>query len=354
MFLRKQQSVGIDLGDLSIKMAAIEQAKHGFALKTWADIPLAAGTVVSGGIHNDADLKTQLKRAITNYKIRTDIVASALPEAKTFLKLTEINRGNSLEQALKQELPKHIPYSPSEVIIDWAEIATDTTASLVLIGATPVTLATNYCQTLRSAGLTLYGLDLEAIAIARALIKTPGVRQEILQGNAFWKEHGTLIIDIGGTKSSIIIAVADVPIFTYDARVEASSLTKRIADKLKVDNNAAEEMKRAYGTGENGPSQYKTIVNEYCQTLITRIHNASEVYSHEYSQAPAMSEVLLSGGGGTMTGLAQYLMNALKLKVRLGNPFINLSTAPPSVTAENAIRFTTAIGLALYGTEELH
>ncbi|KKU11803.1 MAG: Cell division protein ftsA [Parcubacteria group bacterium GW2011_GWC2_45_7] len=341
MFFRKQQSIGIDLGDLSVKIAAIEQNKHGFVLKTWTEIPLASGIIVGG-------------QAMANYKIQTGIVVSALPEAKTFLKLISINRGNSLEQSLKQELPKHIPYSPDEVMIDWSEITTNTTTSLTLTGATPTTFAKDYCQALKSAGLALYALDIEAIAIARALIKTPTSLSYIPKNSAFWKEQGTLIIDIGGTKSSIIIAVSDVPIFTYDARAEANSLTKRISEKLKIDTNAAEEMKQTYGTSDNGPSPYKTIVNEYCQTLTGRIHNALEVYSHEYSEAPAISEILLSGGGSLLGGLAQYLMNTLKLKVRLGNPFVNLSAATPPITADNAVRFTTAIGLALYGIEELH
>jgi Tfp pilus assembly PilM family ATPase len=68
-----------------------------------------------------------------------------------------------------------------------------------------------------------------------------------------------------------------------------------------------------------------------------------------------VGQILLSGGGSNLKGLANFLSSELKIPVELANPWVNILPKKidkmPKSLLENPLSFTTALGLALRGVK---
>ena len=80
--------------------------------------------------------------------------------------------------------------------------------------------------------------------------------------------------------------------------------------------------------------------------------------SHEHVQSSEseIGKILLSGGGAGLLGFCSFLSRELKIRVELGNPWINILSEPikevPVLSFGESLRYTTAFGLALRGEIE--
>ena len=168
--LRRESAFGLDIGDASIKVMQISGRKT-YALRGFAEISLPVGIVAQGEIKEPAKLADFIKTAVKTARISGEYVVGALPESKTFIKVLTVPWQQSplWRDAAEEELQKHIPYELSEVWWDAVVLSETPTTMTVLAGATPKTLVGTYLEAISSAGITTIMLDLEPLAIARAV-----------------------------------------------------------------------------------------------------------------------------------------------------------------------------------------
>ena len=264
-------------------------------------------------------------------------------ETKTFLKLLHLPAHDTtpIASRVEAELQKHIPYALEEIVWDFTIIHQTEMTILVLAGTAPKALANSYTLAIRDAGLTAIELDLEPLAIARAVI------QDGPRGGC------ALIADLGATKSTLILATGETVMHTADAQSSGDALTARLAETLKIEPNAAEDMKKNQGlTG--GTSEYQAIVQAYATNLSNRIATiAGFPVSREF--CPGVTDLLLTGGGALLQGLPEYLTASLKIPCVLGNPLVNvLKKRRHDIPQEIGIRFATAFGLAIAALRHGH
>lgn len=341
MFHRTPFSFGLDIGDAGIKVLQLRGARA--SAVAFAEVALPPGIVERGEIKDATALAVQIRAAIKNARIKSTQVVASLPEAKTFMAMLRVlgDGHDALHARVETELQKHIPYELGEVWWDYTVVSEDATTVSVLAGAAPRTLTDSYTGAIMAAGLTPIALDLEALAIARAIVP------EGPRGGC------TLIADLGATKSTLALTGAASVIATADGRSAGDALTATIAKTLGIELDAAENMKRAQGLS-GVEARFHAVLEAYAQNLARRISALGE-FSAYHETCPATTEILLTGGGALLKGLPEYLSGALKIPVRLGNPRPGAKGHnPKDGLPESGVRFVTAYGLAMTALNYSH
>ncbi len=347
MSYRKELSFGLDIGDRSLKVLQFVASRNTINIEGFAEVALPPNVIENGDIKNSVQLSAAIHTLTKKANIVAERAVLALPERKTFLKLITFtpNAKLPLHPQLEQELAHHLPYEIQEVFWDSYIVSNLNGALTVLAGAAPRIIVNDYINCIQNANLIPVLLDIEPLSIARAAIGSTA------------QESCTLIVDLGGTKSTLIIASTDTVFYTTDARSTGEDLTVSIAQKLKIERKAAEELKIKYGINptKNAPAEYSKLVEQYAKDLSSRIQQFISFSLNRESLCHGISLILLSGGGALLDSLPTYLGNALKIPVRLANPWIHVNElAVKAIDMQTNLRFTTATGLALKAMEFDH
>ncbi len=119
----------------------------------------------------------------------------------------------------------------------------------------------------------------------------------------------------------------------------------------------AEKLKLMHGLKKNnkeGELVFEALT-PVLTDLIGQIKNHLSYYQshaeHEHlpSNIKEVKEILLCGGGANLKGLVEFLLGELKIKTKLGDPWVNILKGVPEMPFEKSLSFTTALGLALRG-----
>ena len=381
----KPEAFGLDISDLSLKIVKLKRKGKLLTLSSFLEEDIGQGIIKEGEIKDEEGLVKIIKESlpkIKGEKLKTKHVVASLPEEKAFLQVIQLPRMSKedLKSAVVYEAENYIPLPIEEVYLD-SQIILPLYNHLdhfdVLIAALPKKIVDPYLSCLKKAGLYPKALEIESLAIARALIK-----KEI-------SPFPALLIDFGATKTSFIIFSGYSVRFTSSIPVSSHGLTEVISKTMNIDFKKAEELKIKYGLdivekiiftkkspapeqvryGASKDSQFqKEIIGnkKIFETLIPALTDLTEQIkkcldfyrthaSHEHllPEMKDVKKIFISGGGANLKGLADFLSSGLGVPVSLGNPWINILPEPlkevPELSFQESLKYTTALGLALRG-----
>lgn len=353
MFKIAPQAFGLDIADNSLKIVKLTKKRGRLDLASFSNLSLPQGIVRQGEILKPAELVTLVKKALLQVKgkpLRTKYVIASLPEEKSFVRVIPLPpmKPQEINRVILWEIEAHIPLKGDEIYLDWQLVSSldkKNRQIYVLIVAAPQKLVETYATVLEEAGLITLGLELESVAIARALVKD-GQTQEPLP-----------ILDIGYSTTSFLLYSGRTLCFTSTIPYGGSQLTQAISQKLNVDIKEAEKLKSKIGLDKK---KGRRIIAA-CQPILDEIAANTKKYlsffQHEcplgYAPCEPITQVLLCGGGAQLFGLTTFLSLALKLPVVLANPWVNILKPPlksvPQLSFSESLGFTTSLGLALAG-----
>lgn len=353
MFKLESQSFGLDISDLSLKIIKLEKTGEGLKLSSFGETTIPPGVIEGGEVKNIENLTEIIKKSLKEVKgkrIKTKYVISSLPEEKSFLDILQIPimKEEEIENAVRFEAENHIPLKLDEVYFDFEKIqpiSKQKKYQEILIAATPRDIVDPYFKALEQAGLRPLALEIESLAIVRALIKKDALTGPLL------------IIDFGETRTSFIIFSGKSLRFTSTIPISSQILTESISKNLKVSPKKAEKLKRDEGL-EGEKEIFEAII-----PALTDLAEQIKIYLEYYrSHAPKnqiltngkkLERILLCGGGANLKGLIGFLSSTLKVKVELGNPWVNILKETvkevPGLSFEKSLAYTSALGLALRG-----
>lgn len=356
----KTEAFGLDISDLSLKIIALKKQGKFFDLASFGEEEIKPGIIKEGEIKDEAVLVQTLKAAvkkITGEKLKTKHIIVSLPEEKAFLQVIRLPlmSEKDLKSAVIFEAENYIPLPVDQVYLDY-QIVRPLSGNLdhldVLLAALPKTTVDPYLDCLRSSGLKLKALEIESLAIGRALIKN-----EI-------SSSSILLIDLGATRTSFIVYSGSSLRFTSSIPVSCQHFTQIISKALNISILEAEKLKIKSGLSVdskslNGqPNIFEALVPSLVD-LVQQIKKHLEYYQshsfHEHlaSEDKGISKIMLCGGGANLKGFPEFLSEQLKIKVELGNPWANILSGDKKETVRlpsgESLRYTTALGLALRG-----
>lgn len=357
----KPEAFGLDISDLSLKLIKLKKKGKFLDLASVGQSKIEPGIVEGGEIKEEGALIELIKKSlekIQGEKLKTKYVIASLPEEKGFLEVIQMPKmkEEELAQAIYFEAENYVPLPIKEVYLDY-RIVPPLYNHLdhldVLIAASPKKIINSYVDCLKKAGLIPLALEIESLAVARALVKDEKSLTPIL------------LIDLGEVRTSLIIFAGSSLRFTTSLPISGQKFTEIIAKTLKITKEKAEEMKIKYGIKNSREEKAREIFEAtipILTDLVEQIQKYIDYYQahagHEHlpPNGKTVSYVLLCGGGANLKGLPEFLSSQLKLPVKCGNPWVNILAKPEEGTKllahERSLAFTCALGLALRGTKD--
>jgi len=360
LFDLKPKTFGLDISDLSLKIAKLEKTNEGLELVSFGESPIKFGLLKEGEIRKEKELAKTIKEAlsqVTGEKIKERDVIASLPEEKAFLQVIQMPHipEEDMASAVIYEAENYIPLPIEEVYLD-SQIISPIENHLdhcdVLIAALPKKIVDPYVNCLKLAGLRPRALEIESLSIARALIENEKM------------DYPILIIDLGATRTSFIIYSGRSLRFTVSIPVSSHKFTEAISQTLKVDLQKAERLKIEHGLKvgtEEGKEIFEALIPSLTD-LTGQIKKYLDFYqthtSHEHLSLKngGLNKILLCGGGSNLEGLSDFLSRELKMTVEFGNPWINILPKNQKIISKlplaKSLSFASALGLALRGVKE--
>lgn len=345
-----KKKLGLDISDQKIRFTEIEDARHGKSmLLSFGEISVPPGLIVAGEISNEAAVVELIKKIIKKPalgRVTTTFTNASLPEKRIFIKVVQIPNVPENEQrgAVSWAIEQNIPVNIDQVYFDWHILSTkhqpDADKLQIVVSVAPKNLVDSYSSLITKCGLTLVGLENESVAITRCLIDA-----DITE-----LRHSLLVIDLGRSRTNIMILGGDTVEFASTIDVSGHEMTQAVAKLHGLSYTDAEKAKIIYGLDpKKGRGTIKKVLEPILTQLVTKIQENLDFYSTYLSPSNKINTILLTGSVSQMLNLPIYLGARLKTSVFIGDPWMNikLTGRHTADSLQNFQSFTTAIGLAL-------
>lgn len=324
------QPVAVDLSDRSLKYCRLSFGGVAPRIELFGEKMIPSGLIEGGRIKSASEVVAVLKAAAAEFKSQHAI--ASLPEELgfTFLLSLPILPPAELRGAIELQLEEHIPLPAGGVVFDYEIVRKVGEQVRLVVTAFPREVVQAYVDVFAAAGLILVALEAETRAITRALCQTEGSR-------------ATLVVDLGKTHTSLIVAVGTLSVLTSTVpELGGDFFTKMVMRNSGLSETEAESLKNLRGLKEAGDSTMLGALVPALSALRDEIgkriiywNNQTETVWHGF---PKIEKIILGGGQALMPGLVEYIADSLHLPTVVG--------VPPLVV-EQAVRHAVVCGLAL-------
>lgn len=363
------EAFGIDVSDSSLKIVKLNKKRANLVLASFGETLIKPGIIKRGKIINEIAFTKSLEKAIKNVKgkkIKTKYAVVSFSEESVFLQVIKIPKmaKEEIESAVRFEAENYIPIPLEKAYLDFQIISSfnDKHNYLeILIAAAPKEIIDSYVSCFEKVGIKLKILEVEPMAIVRALIKKGENLSPIL------------LIDLGADKTSFVIVKNNSIRFSSSIPISTNKFTEAIARALEIETTKAEKLKTKYGLkgpekihleGEKGVEKFKKEIIceekifEALIPILTDFVEQTNIYLdyYQFHELPEdisekgnkLEKIIICGGGANLKGICTFLSLELKILTEPGNPWINISEKI-QMPLEDSLRYGTAIGLALRG-----
>jgi type IV pilus assembly protein PilM len=336
-------SCAIDISDRSIKYGELTATADGLRLGKYGKEKIPEGVMSSGKIEKEEELVKILKKI--KEKENLHFIRVSLPEEQMYLftlSLPKSDEGNIRDMILLQ-IEEHIPLKAPDTIFEFDIVSTSDKNILVEVVAIAGSTMDSYLSAFYKAGLTPISFEIEAQAIARAIIPN-GDKSPVM------------IVDFGDAKTVVSISNNGHVFLTTTLDFGGADLTNMIAKNFSLSFVEAEKMKHEYGVEEASKAQdiFPAILNGI--SVLRDELNKQYVYwgTHDTDNEKhnQINHIILCGGDANLAGLSEYLELSMKIKVENANVWVNIlntENSIPEMTFEESLGYATVLGLALGG-----
>lgn len=342
-------AMGIDVSDQVVRMVQIVPKGRKFSLRSISARPLPDNTIVEGEVRDQKTLSTVLRDLIAKPHHRHPSTRSAiicLPERKTFTKIIEvpIDPSQPFSTSLQQGLVQNIPMKLDEAYVDWQYVAPPQPkdkSTRVIVSVAPQLLVEGYISAFQAAGIIPIVFEPESAALSRVVLNVAAIN------------GGHMIVDLGATRTGIIISEGDLVAYASTMPLSGSGLTALLQTKLGLTFEEAEQAKRICGLDpKRGKGAVRSILEAEFRPLFQRMLEVISYYEEHAPKDAKVQDITLVGGGSQLLGLGELVQSTLSLPVQIGSWPKNVSTPTKDVQAIGP-SYLTALGLALRGAQQL-
>jgi type IV pilus assembly protein PilM len=357
LFHPHPHAFGLDIGDLSIKVVALEhisgrKRQPAFRLVTAREVTLPPGLIVNGEFQSPEQVQTYvahlLKGGTHDKPLTGTWVVATIPEIHSFIKVIHVPKRaeDVIDEDIMSVAKQHIPFDEQSYYLDWQPLPAmfdDQPYTRILIGAVPIKIADMYTAFLESMGLGIIALEIEAMAIARSLMTATKV----------YTGQARALLDIGATQTSLIIHDHDTVQFSKTIPFSGEYIDTAISQTLRISKEEAEELKKVHGV--SFAKEYGSalgLIKQHVDELVDTIERSFQFYYTHFTHSNTISHVTMSGGGSNMKQLPELLTSRLGITCAQGSVWKNLGTKPGILPDESrSLGYATAIGLALRASD---
>lgn len=342
--------VGIDIGTSAIKVVQVKRESGKIQLETYGELGLGTyaneptGKVVT--LAPDM-IATAIKDILREANVTTNTAVLSIQSQATLIFVIELPpqiKESELASIIPNEARKYIPVPLTEVSLDWYVIpqkqtyteeaaATAPKTEVVVVAVRNETLS-QYRDIITKSNLESRGNEIEIFSAIRSVF-----HREIAP---------VLVVDYGASTTKVSVVEYGVVRAYHVINRGSAFITESLARTMNIDFDKAEELKRTVGM-QSAPGQEKVAEstaanNQYVINEIQTVLLQYERQSHK-----AVTKIMLCGGGSSMPGFIEKMVETFGVETVFGNPF-DKAEAPEfmqPVLAKAGPEFTVAMGLAL-------
>lgn len=195
---------GLDISDDAVRCIEYSPGQHGYKIHRYGTKILNPGIVDSGYIKNEVELTKAVSELVKELKITT--VKASLPEERMYLFKTEVpndSNDDQIRQNIEFKLDENVPLSPLDAIFffDLIPEVKKKDRPYASVSVAPHELVNTYLKVLESAGLNVISFEIQAKAIARAVVPHDSIETQ-------------MIVHIMNKKTGIYVVCGNVVCFT--------------------------------------------------------------------------------------------------------------------------------------------
>ena len=368
--------VGLDIGTHSIKAVELRGSGDKITVSALAIGDTPPG-LIQGGIVTDAKaLGGAIKQLLSKNGIRSGKSISAATGADAVVvRVIEVPRMTPAELAetMKWEIERHIPFAANDVEMSYQGIVDPKSPDdpnnpnmEVLLAVAHRDMVATHLDTLTAAGLKPAAIDVEPLAVGRALIDLS--RNNLTSRNIVIVDMGHSLTEVGIFKNGILRFPRTIPI-------AGETFTRTIGDALGLPYDAAEDEKKQNAVvlmellqnpGSSGTAAYAApgaaaepspFDFDFSDTpipppLFASTPAAEEVPSDRLPSPSIPSDRLPSPGATSMGGANVFDIPAEPIVVDPNDPFAATDASPfaePSAAVDANDPFAASSNFDPYG-----
>ncbi len=344
LIYKEKDCLGLDIGASSVKIVQLKKKKSLTKLMGYESKALPENIIIEGVISEPEKLAQMIKGMISETKegkFTAKKAIASIPDANVFTRVLEMPplSAKELKEALMWEADQSIPMAMTDLVIDWQVLGPSITKKgmndILLVGA-PLAIVNSYVQLFDKLGLQPEAIETSLVSVIRALVSNKE-RDEVM-----------LVVDIGSRSTNL-------GFYDHTLRLADSldfgglNFTDAIRAGAQVDEKKAEEMKMKIGLKDKKVAEALDSILANLKSEMSKV-----IKYHDERNETKTSKVILCGGSSNLIGLTEYLAEALKVEVKVGNPWVNIDTYPlKPVPKAEAPAYANAIGLSLRAMEAI-
>jgi len=331
-------AIGLDLGATAVRAAVIRvDTRDGVSQvvhQLVGGLPLAPGTVVDGAVGDATALTATLKELWKVYDIgcRNVILGVANPQVQVReLQVPDLNPADRA-RSLSFQAREVIAMPMDQVVLDFAPLgdALDENNNVNgLLVATPREPVLAAVSAVEAAGLKVVRVDLSSFAVLRA------VAEQGLTSEA--------VIDLGAHLTTVVVHQRGVPKVVRTLGRGGEELTRRLAERLELNLQEAEEAKCRDGLVSTG--KVGSTLTELMGPLLNDIRTSINYFRTANAGAP-IQQVTLTGRAAQLPGLVAAVAQHVGAPTRLAEATDALGQ-PAKRTGKSDTRWASALSAGL-------
>lgn len=332
----------LDISDTLIRLVILNKTRRGWRLPVRAEIPVPANLIIDGEIKQLPAVADLLRQLIQAADVKTKNVVTAIPEKHSFIKLINLPSASASPTSgeLTELLSQHLPYPLEEVYWDVHDLHHQNSLHQPewLVGAAPKTAVDQYIELLNQVDLKPVNIEVESVAISRA-VQGPSPTNDTI-----------IIIDLGRTRSNLILVDRGIIQFTSTLRYAGRELNRYIADELNLSAEQSDRAKTLFGLDpQRGKGVLRQVLTPYIDSIAQRIEEVENFYEEHFIDHHTITRVQLTGSGAMLRMMDAELRQRLNREVTVEPSWIyrQLKNADPNLPIEIGYTYTTALGLAM-------
>jgi type IV pilus assembly protein PilM len=333
---------GLDISDESLKYMELKVTKNGIKVGRHGEKKIPPGVIEAGKILDQKKMEEILSLLRKEEGIKS--VRVSLPEEQIYLFKLRLDKLGleSVREGIELSIEDHIPIPAKDAIFDYGLIDENEKDIQLQVVAIPKNVIENYLAVFENSSISVQSFELEAQAIARAVVKK--------------EDMGTyMIVDFGEKRTGISIISRGIAMFTSTIDVGGVILTNTIKKNFKITTEEADKMKKEYGLQRNvGNKEIFSVLLNSVSVLRDEIAKHF-LYWHTHKDEegkdnPPIKKILLCGGDSNLIGLSEYFAVSMKTSVEMANVWtsiVDTQESVPDISFKRALSFAAALGLAL-------
>ncbi|TSA47239.1 MAG: type IV pilus assembly protein PilM [Deltaproteobacteria bacterium] len=347
LFAGERQLAALDIGSSTIKLAEIQDTAKGYILSRFAQMPLPRGAIIDGTVVEPKVLTATIKELYKQSGCKQKRIVTSLSGHAVIVKKVAFDRMDEteLQDLIRDEAAKYLPFDDLTAVNYDCQILGDNPYNPnqmdVLIVVAKKEIIDRYTEAIEESGLTPVIMDVDSFAL-----------ETMYEENyAFDQNDVAVLVNIGASITNINAVKGGASIFTRDFTIGGNFVTEMIAKKLNISFEDAEEVKIS-GLGDDERTQgiSRDGLIAYADMICSEIERSVDYFRSTFG-GEIIGQVLLSGCGALIPGMAADLSRRLGLTVEMIDPFRRITCNKSILDKETADRLgpiaAVGVGLAL-------